>query len=115
MVGGATNVPGDVTVTTPVMISQVHAKVSNNYICDIKKVLFNFFIREGACEKSIFPAHSFHIQSTVLIYPVLEQTMNTESVSAVQYFVRSLPTLTQRERSDRYQVNSPVQEIKKTL
>ena len=46
--------------------------------------------------------------------PVLEQTTNTESVSVVQYFVRSLPALTRREHSHRYPVHSAELEIEET-
>ena len=45
--------------------------------------------------------------------PVGEQTTNTESVLAVQYFVRSLPALTWRKRRHRYPVHSPELEVDK--
>ena len=54
-----------------------------------------------------------YININLYYTPVLERTTNTESVSAVQYFVRSWPPLTRRECRHRYPVHSPVQDINK--
>ena len=45
--------------------------------------------------------------------PVLELSMNTESVSGVQYSCESRPSLTRRERRHRYPVHSPQPEVEK--
>ena len=52
--------------------------------------------------------------NTVYYTPVLEQTMNTEPVSGVQYSCESRPPLTRREHRHRYPVRSPVLEVEKT-